>query len=126
MGAHCCVVEAEIVGLMAGLGVFDLAAVGVEGLAGHDGEAVVVAKLDIRFIKGRCLLDGHAAFAQGDGTVQIVFDMVVNRVAGNLRGEVGDEGLQEIVFVKNQRFFVEIAQADDFPNFAAWGKASLC
>ena len=77
------VLECEALRVVARLRPFDLDAVRVERLAFDDGEAVVIAEVEIPLVIMRRALDGHAAFARLDRAVERLLDVFLDGIFGN-------------------------------------------
>ena len=82
---------------MTGLRVFELYAVGVIGLSGNYGQAVVIAQSQKGFIFPGGPLYSHTPLAGDDGHAQNIIDVFVNGSGGNGFGEAGNKILAEQV-----------------------------
>lgn len=97
------VFEREALGMVARLRPLDLDAVFVKCLAFDDGEAVVVAKVEVLRVLARRVFDGHAALARLDRAVERLLDVFVDGVFGDGAREAGHEVGAEEILVEDQR-----------------------
>ena len=90
------VLEAEIFGVIVGDGVFKQDAVGVEGLVGHHGQAVVAAHIEVEAVGRGGAFHRDGPLAGHDLDAQLLFQVGVDRLLGRLWGKCGDHRPQEI------------------------------
>ena len=93
---------------MAGLSVLEHQAVVVEGLSGHDSQAVVIAQFQIGFIGRGHMLHRHGPAAGDDGHLQFVLDVFVDGLFRDDFRETRYQTFQEKVGVEDERFAVQI------------------
>ena len=107
---------------MTGLGILELDALGIVGSPADHGQAVVVPHFQPAHIQRTGTLHRHAAAAGDDGHAQVVFDVVIDGVRSDLRGEIGHGLTQEQIDIQNQGFPLQIADAAHVVDGAAEGE----
>ena len=107
---------------MTGLSILELDALGIVGSPADHGQAVVVPHFQPAHIQRTGTLHRHAAAAGDDGHAQVVFDVVIDGVRSDLRGEIGHGLTQEQIDIQNQGFPLQIADAAHVVDGAAEGE----
>ena len=107
---------------MTGLGILELDALGIVGSPADHGQAVVVPHFQPVHIQRTGTLHRHAAAAGDDGHAQVVFDVVIDGVRSDLRGEIGHGLTQKQIDIQNQGFPLQIANAAHVVDVAAEGQ----
>ena len=123
--AHRHVLELEVVRAVAGLGVFELDAVVVEGLAGDDGHTVVIIHFNIGFVDLGDALYRHGAFAGGDGKAKGLLQIFIDGMLCDLRRQPRNQILSEIIVIQDQRRTVQVPEALQVVQRSAQGKAGF-
>lgn len=91
--------------------VLELDAVGVVGLAGNDGEAVVVTEVKKGFVLFRGMLDREPPPAGHDSHAKRILQIFIDGTFCNFLREIGDSRLQEKIQVKDEGLSLHITDA---------------
>ena len=95
---------------VAGLGVFKLNAVGVEGLAGDDSHAVVVVHIQIGFVHLCDPLHGHGPFAGGDSEAKRLLQIFIDGMLCDFGGQSRHQFFQKVIVIQDQRDIIQIPE----------------
>ena len=95
---------------VAGLGVFKLNAVGVEGLAGDDSHAVVVVHIQIGFVHLCDPLHGHGPFAGGDSEAKRLLQILIDGMLCDFGGQSRHQFFQKVIVIQDQRDIIQIPE----------------
>ena len=109
---------------MSGLGKLKHDAVAVISMAADNGDTVIIIhiQMEIFFIDLGYLFYGHDPLAVDNGHMKRMFDIIVNRMAGDICREAGNSAFQKIVMIDDQGLFVQKMKPLDIVKFASQGE----
>ena len=100
----------EIIRAVPRLRVFKLNTVVIIGLIGNNGKTVIVFQIQIGFIHLSHMFHSHGTLACCDGHSKFIFQISIDGMTGNLRGQTFYLFGIEIIVVKDQRNSIQITQ----------------
>ena len=121
----CGILEAEILRVVAGLGVFEHDTVRIEGVAGDHRQTVVTLQVQARPVKGVCPLYRNPALAGNDLHSQLLLQIGVNGFLGNFRGQARHQFLQEIVDIQNEALSINRSYTPNHQQTASQRKTAF-
>ena len=112
--------------MMAGLGILEHDAVGIEGIAGDHGKAVIAPQVQAFPVQDRCPLHGDPALTGNDLHFQLLFQIGINGLFCNFRSQTRHRLFQEIVDIQDQAFPIDLPDTADQQQTASCGKSAFC
>ena len=78
------ILELKMIRPVAGLSVFKLNAVSIEGLAGDDGHTVVIVHIQLGFVDLCDMFHSHSPLAGGNGKAKVLLQILIDGMLRNL------------------------------------------
>lgn len=111
--------ELEVVWAVAGLGILKLNPVVVKGLIGDDGKTGIIFQIQVRFVRLGHALHCNGSLTCGDGDPQIIFQIIIDGIAGDFRGQISYLLHAEIIVIQNERNSIQVTQTLNVVQFGA-------
>ena len=119
------ILELEVVWAVAGLGILKLNPVVVKGLIGDDGKTGIIFQIQVRFVRLGHALHCNGSLTCGDGDPQIIFQIIIDGIAGDFRGQISYLLHAEIIVIQNERNSIQVTQTLNVVQFGAERETGL-